>query len=68
MRVEKALKVAEALDELPDDQQQVLLLHYCERMPLAAIGELLGREPPALAALAYRGMKKLREMIGELDV
>ena len=67
-REERLIKVAEALETLPEAQQEVILLHYCERLPLAEIGKRMGKSPTALAALAYRGMKKLREILAHMDV
>ena len=68
MKQERFLKLLEVLEELPEDHQQVLLLHYCEGLPLAEIGEMMGREAGALAALAYRALKKLRERMVKLEI
>ena len=67
MKEERVLQVLEVLGTLPEDQQEVVLLHYCHGVPLREISDLMGREPPALAALAYRAVKKLRERLAALD-
>ena len=59
-RHERAVRLAEALAALPDDNREALVLHYCEDRPLAEIATHLGRTPAAVAGLLKRGLKQLR--------
>ena len=59
-RHERAVRLAQALAALPDDNREALVLHYCEDRSLAEIAALLGRTPAAVAGLLKRGLKQLR--------
>lgn len=58
---EQALRVADALAELPEAQREALVLQHWHGWSLAQIGEHLGRSPAAVAGLIKRGLKQLRE-------
>jgi len=63
-RVEKAeelLRIAGAVESLPEGQQDAVVLFYWQGCTLAEIGESLGRSVPAVAGLLHRGVKRLRE-------
>lgn len=60
VRDEQALRVAEALAELPPAQREALVLQHWRGWSLAAIGEHLGRSPAAVAGLIKRGLQQLR--------
>jgi RNA polymerase sigma-70 factor (ECF subfamily) len=62
-RHERAVRLAEALATLPDDNREALVLHYCEDRPLADIATHLGRSPAAVAGLLKRGLKQLRTQL-----
>ena len=64
-RHERAVRLAEALAALPEDNREALVLHYCEDWPLADIATHLGRTPAAVAGLLKRGLKQLREHLRE---
>jgi RNA polymerase sigma-70 factor (ECF subfamily) len=67
-RNEQLLRLAEALERLPDDQRQAVELHYIKGTTLAEVGEQLGRGKRAVAGLLFRGLKKLRQLLeGGLD-
>jgi RNA polymerase sigma-70 factor (ECF subfamily) len=57
---ERAVRLAEAIAALPEDNREALVLHYCEGLPLADIAAHLGRTPAAVAGLLKRGLKQLR--------
>jgi RNA polymerase sigma-70 factor (ECF subfamily) len=65
-RHEQALRLAEALAELPEAQREAVVQHYWQGRSLAAIGEELGRTPAAVAGLLHRGLKRLRSRLQEL--
>lgn len=63
---ERALQVAVAMECLPRDQLEVLLLHYWQGLSVAEISEVLGRTQPAVGGLVHRGLKTLRRELGEI--
>ena len=65
MQDERAASLATALMELPEDQRQAILGKYWHGFSSAEIGEQLQRSPEAVAGLLYRGLKRLRQMMGE---
>jgi RNA polymerase sigma-70 factor (ECF subfamily) len=65
VRNEQVLRVAAALDELPESQREALILHYWQGWSLPDIGRELGRTPAAVAGLVHRGLKKLRALLRE---
>jgi RNA polymerase sigma-70 factor (ECF subfamily) len=64
-RDEDAVRLAEALAKLPDAQREALILQHWHGLTLARIGEKLGRSPVAVAGLLKRGLKTLRELLGD---
>jgi RNA polymerase sigma factor (sigma-70 family) len=59
-RNEEVLRLAEALDRLPEAQRQALELHYLRGWSLAEVAEHLGRGKSAVAGLLHRGLDRLR--------
>ena len=64
-RGEQALRLAEALEGLPEAQREVLTLHYWQDWSLADIGRHLGRSRAAVAGLLHRGLRQLRTSLRE---
>jgi RNA polymerase sigma-70 factor (ECF subfamily) len=57
------LRLAAAVERLPDIERDVVILfHYTEKS-LAAIAEQLGRTERAVQGILDRGRKKLRAML-----
>lgn len=63
---ERALLVAGAMEGLPHDQLEVLMLHYWQGLSVAEISEVLDRTQPAVGGLIYRGLKTLRRGLREI--
>jgi RNA polymerase sigma-70 factor (ECF subfamily) len=63
VRREELLRLASALGQLPEDNRTVVELHHLKGLPIADIARELGRTPPAVVGLLYRGLKKLRELL-----
>ena len=61
MRNEQLLRLAEALDRLPDDQRVAVEMHHLQGRPLAEVADVLGRSKGAVATLLFRGMTRLRK-------
>src|SRR5262249_50895300 len=64
-RHEQALRLADALAQLPEAQREALILQHWHNWPIAEIGRHLGRSPPAVAGLLHRGLQRLRELLAE---
>lgn len=67
MRHEQLFRLTEALTRLPEDQRQAVELHHLKGLPLAAVAERLQRSKGAVAALLFRGLKRLRELLKQQD-
>jgi RNA polymerase sigma-70 factor (ECF subfamily) len=67
MRQESLLALASALEELPEDQRQAVELRHLKGLGLAEIGKQLNRSKEAAAGLLFRGIKKLRQRLADLD-
>jgi len=59
--------VRQALARLPRQQRTVLVLRYCEDLPEAEVASLLGCSAGAVKTHAHRGLRALRESLGDLE-
>jgi RNA polymerase sigma-70 factor (ECF subfamily) len=57
------LRLAAALDALPEDQRTVLELRYLHGQPIAAIEQATGRSTASVAGLLRRGLDRLRQLL-----
>jgi len=57
--------VRQALAGLPRQQRAVLVLRYFEDLPEAEIAALLGCSPGSVKTHAHRGLRTLRELLGD---
>jgi len=62
---EQLSRLAEALLMLPEDQRVAVELHHLQGQTLVSVGNRLGRSREAVAGLVFRGLKKLRAILGE---
>jgi RNA polymerase sigma-70 factor (ECF subfamily) len=67
MRGESAVRLAAALQDLPDDQREAVRLRYLEGRSLAEIAERLDRSVVAAAGLVKRGLMQLRTLMRDED-
>jgi len=51
----------DAIQQLPPDRQQLLILKFVERMPNAQIGQTMGRSEGAIKSLYHRTLVALRQ-------
>lgn len=58
---ERALQLAQALERLPEAQQEALVLQHWQGWSLVEIADHMGRTRAAVAGLLKRGLKQLRE-------
>ena len=63
MREEQALALASAMAKLSEDQRSAIEWHHLQGIPLAEIGKRMQRGKGAVAALIFRGMRKLHEIL-----
>jgi len=53
--------VHQALADLPEDYQEVLVLKYLKDMPVLAISQVMGRSPKSVEGLLSRARKAMRD-------
>ncbi len=63
VRGEELRRLAHAIARLPEDQRQVVELHYLKGLTVADVAEQIGRTRPAAVGLLFRGLKRLRELL-----
>jgi RNA polymerase sigma-70 factor, ECF subfamily len=63
MRHEELIRLTDALARLPEDQRLAVELHHFKGLALADVSGQLGRSKGAVAALLFRGLRKLRELL-----
>lgn len=61
MRGETAIRLAQAMETLPESQREAIRLRYLEGWPLAEISRHLERSEVAVAGLLKRGLRGLRK-------
>jgi RNA polymerase sigma-70 factor (ECF subfamily) len=66
MRAEEAVRLADALARLPDDQREALELRHLQGLSVSEVGRRMGRTVPAVAGLLHRGSKALRGLMGDV--
>jgi RNA polymerase sigma-70 factor (ECF subfamily) len=66
-RNEQVLRLAQALEALPEAQREAVLLHYWHDWTVAAIAQHLDRTPAAAAGLLKRGLHQLRQLMKAED-
>ncbi len=57
--------VHQALEGLPEDYQEVLVLKYLEEMPVLEISQVMGRSPKSVEGLLSRARKAMRNNLTE---
>ena len=62
-RADEVREVLRALETLPEERRQVVLLRFADGLTSAEIGEVLGRSPGAVRVLLHRA---LRDLAGRL--
>jgi RNA polymerase sigma-70 factor (ECF subfamily) len=62
-RNDQLLRLAAALETLPNEQREAVELHYWQGWTLTQIAEHQGRTTGSVAGLMHRGLAKLRELL-----
>jgi RNA polymerase sigma-70 factor (ECF subfamily) len=60
VRKEELLRLAAAVDQLPDAERDAVIAHYILELPLAEVAARMGRTVKGVAGLLYRGKERLR--------
>ncbi len=60
MERERGEAIKSALDKLPEDYRQVIVLRYTEERSFEDIGRIMGRSAEAVRKLWARAMERLR--------
>ncbi len=63
---EAFLRLAAALETLPEDYRQVIVLRHVDAMPFAEIARIMERSIDSVEKLWVRGLAKLKQAMGEL--
>jgi RNA polymerase sigma-70 factor (ECF subfamily) len=62
-RQEELLRLADALDQLPEDQRRAVELHHLQGCTVTEVGRRLGRTKESVAGLLFRGIRRLRSLL-----
>ena len=63
-RQEELLRLATAVEQLPEAERDAVVAHYLLGLPLAEAAARLGRTEKGVAGLLFRGKRRLRELLG----
>lgn len=66
MRGENAVRLAQAISRLPDDQAEAVRLRHLDAWPIADIAERMKRSHRATIALLHRGISNLRTQLTDM--
>ncbi len=64
-RIEQVVRLAQALEQLPEAQRIAIERQYFDGQSLEQIGDHLGRSVPAVAGLLRRGLQTLKMKLAE---
>lgn len=64
-RADGAEILLEAIQQLPKERQQLLMLKFTERLSNAEIGEIMGRSEGAIKSLYHRTLVSLKDLLAE---
>lgn len=62
---ENVLRLADAVERLPESQREAIRLHYLDGMKLSEVAQQMDKTTGAIAGLLHRGMKTLREQLDD---
>ena len=63
VRQEELERLAQALEQLPEDQRTAVQLQQIQNYSVAEIAKLMNRSKTAVGGLLKRGMRRLRELM-----
>jgi RNA polymerase sigma-70 factor (ECF subfamily) len=65
VRHEQAVRLADALDRLPDDYREVLILRHLEELSFAEVAKRMNRSLDSVKNLWTRALTRLRRVVGD---
>ncbi len=60
-------EVRHAIERMPDDRRQVILLRFVDELSTAEIADVLDRTPGAVRVLLHRSLRDLAARLGQID-
>lgn len=66
-RKEELLELADVISQLPEAQQDAIVMHHLQGLTLTETSERLGRTEAAVAGLLFRGLRELHERLADRD-
>jgi RNA polymerase sigma-70 factor (ECF subfamily) len=67
VRREQLLRLADALERLPQEQRRAIELHHLQGRPVGEVAGHMRKSKHAVAGLLFRALKKLRLLLAETD-
>lgn len=64
---EAEIELADAISQLPEDYQEVIILRNLQRLPFDQVAERMGRSRPAVQMLWLRALRKLEQLLSITD-
>jgi RNA polymerase sigma-70 factor (ECF subfamily) len=64
---EELTRLADCLALLPSSQREAVILHHLQGLTLAELAQRMERSDASVAGLIRRGLKKLRELMGDQE-
>ncbi len=64
---EAEIELADAISQLPEDYQDVIILRNLQRLPFDEVAERMGRSRPAVQMLWLRALRKLEQILSLPD-
>ncbi|OYW20140.1 MAG: hypothetical protein B7Z55_07720, partial [Planctomycetales bacterium 12-60-4] len=65
MGLEREFQLAEALDQLPEDYREIVILRSLQRLPFDEVATRMDRSRGACQMLWMRAVERLRESLGD---
>src|SRR5690606_29678666 len=62
---ERASLLHAAMAQLPENQREVVVLHFFEERPFAEVAQIVGSTEGAVRVRAHRAYKRLKELLGK---
>ena len=62
---EQAVLLADALEHIPEDYREVIILRHLESLPFPEVARRMGRSEDSVQKLWLRGLARLRQTLGE---
>ena len=58
--------IKKSIQKLKKEQQDIIIWHYLEDMPIANIAQLVGKPEGTVRVMLHRGLKELKDLVQEV--